>query len=283
MSNWAVVVCRDCCCLADPQFKPTFIGYLISRFFFCPRTSVLVLLINGAIMLKTGALKSSHQSRISLSIPHAYPFRCSLPQRSHGPLPRRSKKPVPSAIRLKREFPSDRPIMGHTDRHATAARPIHVRTMPTAGSRTREPPSQPAHCTKESAETTNHAHALSSLLKPIVVALDIVLCSRCIGFNTAKEKRRLSAIFILAVRRRPRVFKFIRAVRRRRHLLRFIHGSLVLTAFGIFIVLDTPNLSHDEPIEVKRKKTIREDPAAALSDAREELARMMKEKRLRER
>ncbi len=289
-SSWAVVVCRDCCCLASCIWtgRSTIQVYIHRAPHFsisppCPRTSVLVLFINEAIMSKTCVLKSSHQSRLSLSIPHAYPFRCSLSQRCHGPLPRRSKRPVPSALRA---FPSQRPIMGHTDRHAIAARPIYVRPMPTAISRTRDLPSEPAHCTKESAETPHHAHALSSLLKSIAAALDIVLCSSCIGFNTAKEKRRLSLIFILAVRRRPRVLRFVRAVKRRRHLLRFIRGSLVLiafTTFGSFIVLDIPNLSHDEPIEVKSKKTIREDPAAALSEAREELARMMEEERPRER
>ena len=288
-SDWTVVVCRDCCYLALCIWsgRSTIQAYIygaphFSMYFSCPRTSVLVLFVNGAIMFKTGMLKSSHQSKISLRMPQAYPFRCSLPQRFHGPLPRRPKKPIPLALRVKRVFPSDRPIMEHTDRHGSAAKPTHVRPMPIAGSRAGDPPSQPAHGTKQSAEKPPHAHALSSLLKSIVAALDIVLCSSCIGFDTAKEKRRLDIIFTRAVRRRPPVLKFIRALERG-HLLRFIGGSLVLIAFGIFIVLDIPNLSHDEPIEVKSKKSIREDPVAALSDIREELARIMKEESPRER
>ena len=46
----------------------------------------------------------------------------------------------------------------------------------------------------------------------------------------------------------------------------------------MFIVYDLRNLSHDAPMDVEVEKTIREDPAAALSNARKELAMMLKGK-----
>lgn len=87
-------------------------------------------------------------------------------------------------------------------------------------------------------------------------------------------------------RKRPLILKMVRAIRKRRHLLRKINSSLASAALAVFVVgipffvvWDIQNLSHDEPIEEKRRNNTREDPTAALSDAREELARMMKDKK----
>ena len=86
---------------------------------------------------------------------------------------------------------------------------------------------------------------------------------------------------IIAVKPSRLGIKVVRAVRRKRLVFDFVGGSIALAPFAVFIVWDMRTLSHDEPIKVKISKTIRKDPVAVLSDAREELARMMKEDRCR--
>lgn len=61
-------------------------------------------------------------------------------------------------------------------------------------------------------------------------------------------------------------------------IVRVISSCLASVAFAVFIVYDLRNLSHDAPMDVEVEKTIREDPAAALSNARKELAMMLKGK-----
>ena len=91
----------------------------------------------------------------------------------------------------------------------------------------------------------------------------------------ATGKRRLITHLIRAARKKPRIFKAVRVIRRNRHGLKFICCLLAFDLFTLFIAWDIQNLQHDEPV----KKTIREDSAAALADAIEELARMIKEER----
>ena len=64
-------------------------------------------------------------------------------------------------------------------------------------------------------------------------------------------------------------------------LFQFVRGCITLVLFAAFIAWDIQHLSQEAPVATK--KTIGEDPAAALSEAREELARMMKEERSRSR
>ena len=49
--------------------------------------------------------------------------------------------------------------------------------------------------------------------------------------------------------------------------------------FAVFIMWDIQNLSHDKPRDVEISKTVRKEPAHTLSDARKELARMMKKEK----
>lgn len=82
---------------------------------------------------------------------------------------------------------------------------------------------------------------------------------------------------LAGARKRPHIFKALRAVRRNRDILRSMGGFIAFVAFAVFVVWDIRNLANEEPVESRSGKTIRDDPGAALSDARGELARVMKE------
>ena len=226
---------------------------------------------------KVDMLKWSHAYNIVLTS-RENSFRRAVSHRFRGPLPRRSKKTMSLAIRCKRVFSSHRQMLRLTKRHAILARPTCVQQMPIAASNTDRSSSQPPLYTKEPARKLHHAQFLSGFLENVVVALGLY---SCINLVRAIGEMRLVVRIIRIARKRPRVLKVVRAVRRRRHYLRTICGRLAFTAFAVFVVYDMQNLSHDEPIEGKNTKTIREDPAAALSDAREELGRMMREDRSR--
>lgn len=131
---------------------------------------------------------------------------------------------------------------------------------------------------EEPAREPHRTQLLSGFLESVVVALGMYSCTNL--FRVSRETRLVVRVIRIATKR-PRVFKIVRAMRRRRHHFRIICGHLAFTTFAVFISYDIQNLAHDEPIDGKDVKAIREDPAAALSDAREELARMMKEDRSR--
>lgn len=221
-------------------------------------------------MFKVGAFRSSHPSRIAIRISRTYSFRRPLSQRFHGPLFRRSKETTSLALRCQHAFSGHRPMMRHTNKHTIQPRTIYVQPMSVACSSTGETPPQPPRCREEPARKPRHAQFLSGLLKSVVVAL--------VGITKTFP---CSIGPIRAARKRPRIFKVMRAVRKRCLLLIVIRNSLAFVAFAVFIVWDIRNLPHDEPMETKIKKTVREDPAAALEDAREELRRMMREERSR--
>lgn len=225
-------------------------------------------------MSKIGVFKRSHPSGIFLRISHSYSSHRTLSHRFHGPLYRRLEKPTSLATRCQRVFASNRPTTRPTDRHAILARATRVQPMPFTGPRTNGSSSQPPRFMREPAAKRQHAQYLSGFLKTVVVTLGM---HTCVDSIRALREMGLGIRIIRAARKRPRIFRIFRILRKRRHALRIIRGFLAFTAFAVFIVYDIRNLSHDEPVQDKHKKTIREDPAAALSDARKELARMMKQ------
>ena len=223
-------------------------------------------------------LKKSHTHYIVIGTSRAYSFRRALSHRFHGPLPRRSKKTISSAIRCQCVFSSHRPMLRPTNWHAILARVTCVQPMPTTASESDGSSSQPPRYIKEPARKRHHAQLLSGFLKNVPAALGMY---SCVNLTRAPRETRLDIRVIRTARKRSRVLKVVHAVRRRHHYSRTICRLLASTAFAVFIVYDVQNLAQDEPIGGKDKNTIREDPAAALSDAREELARMMKEDRSR--
>lgn len=251
------------------MLSPPFQRYSLSL-----STSIIVFSINEAMIFKVDMLKRSHAHNMFLRTYRAYYFRRAPSHRFRGPLHRRSKKTTSLAIRNQHVRLSYRSISKPTNRHAMLARATCAPPIPTTVSDPKGPSSQPPHHMKKPTAKRHHAQLLSGFLKSVIIALGMF---SCIGSIWTRGEMRLGTRVIRIARKRPRVLKVIRAVRRRRHCFRIIRGPLAYTAFAVFIVWDIQNLVHDEPIEGKDKKTIREDPAAALSDAREELARMMKE------
>lgn len=120
---------------------------------------------------------------------------------------------------------------------------------------------------------TTHLH--SGLLETVLIARIIMVIPGVIG----PIARSVGVKLIRTARKKPRIFRFVRAVRRWRPVIGLAGGSIALVLFATFINWDIQHLSHDVSIAIK--KTIRKDPAGALADAREELARMMKENRPR--
>ena len=118
-------------------------------------------------------------------------------------------------------------------------------------------------------------------MKSVAVAVAVAETPYWMSSIIAISKTRYRRKFIRIARKQPRIRKVISVARMMREVCQFTFSSLAFAAFSVFIVWDIWHLSHDEPVEVEIQKTVREDPAAALSNARKELARMMKEKKSR--
>ena len=241
-------------------------------------------------MFKVDLLKSSRLSIISLhsgpssfldpiGSSRVYVFRRPFPHCFTCPLPWRTKEAtLLPRQRSERVLSSHRPMRRHTKRHIMLARAICLRPMTIAGSDIGGFPSQP----QQSTGMHHRVQFLSGILKSIFVALVIALRYSC---NIIRKKSLIIRL-MRAARKRPRIFKFVRIIKKRRQNLRKIHSSLAsaglavfVVAFPFFVVWDMGNLSHDEPIGMNVKKIVREDPVGALSEAREELARMTEEER----
>ena len=117
---------------------------------------------------------------------------------------------------------------------------------------------------------------LSGILKSVAVALVIKIPS-LIGSINVIRKTRYRRKFIRIARKQPRIRKIISVARVKRNVRQLMFNSLAFATFSVFIVWDIRHLLHDEPGDVEIQKTVREDPAAALSNARKELARMLKD------
>ena len=237
-------------------------------------------------MFKTSVLRISHPSSTSLHISNTYPLRRPLSRRFHGLSPRHSKKtsslahnhhPVSSTHRPKTKQIMKHPIQAKIICHpllpAAATNTIYV--PPQQPSPTKQPPSKPHRILAHSAVLTSVATALAltTVCPSCKLSIDLL--------TTNRHGLRLGLRFIHLTRPRPRLFKFIRAVRRRRHILRFIRNCLACAAVAFFISWDVQNLSREEPVDFRTQKATREDPAAALSGAREELRRMLREEKIR--
>ena len=100
--------------------------------------------------------------------------------------------------------------------------------------------------------------------------------------TTRQENKHIGPAKTVCLRpNQPFIRKPISAVRRKRQGLQLMWNSLAFAAFSAFIAWDIRHLSHDERDEGEIQSTVREDPAAALSYARHELATMVKDKRSR--
>lgn len=128
----------------------------------------------------------------------------------------------------------------HPSIYAIPPKTIRLRPGPATGLQTQCPPLGTKHPTAK----FHQFQFLSGILKSVAVALGIP----AVAFGSLASTKVLKTKEYLA-----------------------------FTASAVFIVWDIRNLSHDEPIDVEVKKTIREDPATALADAREKLKRMMRE------
>lgn len=221
-------------------------------------------------MFTINVLKRSLQSRIPLRTFRPQSVRRLLFRRPHGsPLPH-TKKSFSLPSRRQRVSSSHKPILRHTDRHAIPVKRICLQLMPGVGSNTGETLRQPPCRAVELAGKPRSAQFLSGILKPGAVAVTMVLTanSPVNGSINIVTKTRLGLKLVRAAKKQPRILIVVRVV----------SSCLASVAFAVFIVYDLRNLSHDAPIDVEVKKTVREDPAAALSNARKELAMMLKGK-----
>lgn len=245
-----------------------------------PSISIIALSINVGMVSKVDMLKlkSNHAHNMFLRAFRVYSFRRAPSHRFHSPFSRRSKRATSFAMRSQGVLLSHRSMSRPTNKHAMRARATCAPSMPITDSEPKGPSSQSPHHTKEPKAMRHHSQFLGDLLKSVIIAMGIL---SCIGSILALGETRLGVRVIRIARKRPCFLKIIRAVRRRRHKFRIIRGPHAFTLFAVFIIWDVQNLAHDEPIEGKDKKTICDDPVAALSNARKELARMMNEERSR--
>ena len=120
------------------------------------------------------------------------------------------------------------------------------------------------------------------ILKSVAVALVVKMISSSKNAINDMSKTHYRRKFLQIAKKHPRLRKIISVIRKRRQTLQLISNSLAFVAFSVFILWDIQHLSHDElePLDLELQlQTAREDPSATLSIAREELRRMLKEKR----
>ena len=177
-----------------------------------------------------------------------------------------------SGLRCRRVSSSHRPTRRQANKHTVLAKMISLRLMRTVRSFIRDSFAQPAG-------NPHRPQILSGIMKSVAVALAVtVIPTWRIPFNLISS-RRCGVEFIRIARKQPRIRKIVCVVRRKRQELQLVSKSLAFAAFSVFVVWDIRHLSHEEAGDVKIQKTVREDPAAALSNARKELARMLKDKK----
>ena len=177
-------------------------------------------------------------------------------------------------LRCQRASLSYRPTTRQENKHTVPAKTVCLRPMQAVRPFVGENFAQPAG-------NLHRPQILSGILKSVAVALGVTVIPPWRSSINVIGKTRFRLKFIRIVKNHPRIRKIISVVRRRRQALQLMFNSLAFVAFSVFVVWDIRHLSHDEPVDVEIQKTVREDPAAALSNARKELARMMKEKKSR--
>ena len=195
-------------------------------------------------------------------------------QRSCGPLPRFMKRSSFLRLRRQRVSLSYWPTTRQENIHTVLAKTVCLRPMQAVHSFIRENFAQPAG-------DLHRPRILSGILKSVAVALGVTVIPPWMSYINVLSKTRFRLKFIRIVRKQPRIRKILSVVRRRHQDLRLTFNSLTFATFSVFIVWDIRHLSHEEPVDGEIQKTVREDPAAALSNARKELARMMNEKKPR--
>ena len=254
------------------------------RPFFLMEKSCHYFSINPAIMFTVDISKSSHQpsifvrtSQARLSLRPSFRF-------CYGPLSWHFAKSSSSPLRCQRvSSNSSRPAMKHTHRDAILIKTVCPQSIPAGCSSTKKSLPQTARCTEEPTCRLYRAKCLSGLLKSVAVAIALIVTvvPTCNISLTVLSRTRFRLILIRAVRPRPHIFQVVRVIYRGAPVLKIIYNCQAFAAFVIFIIWDIRTLSHDERVDIDVRKTIRKGPADPLSDARDELKRMLrKEKHL---
>ena len=173
-------------------------------------------------------------------------------------------------------------MMRQENRNTVPAKTVCLRPMQAVRSFIRRNFAQPSGCVEEIAGKLHRRQILSGILKSVAVAIGVKEIPFLISSINIRRKTRYYRLkFVRLAKKQPCIRKIISVVRMRRGVRQLLFNSLAFAAFSVFIVWDIRHLSHDEPVDGEIQKTVREDPAAALSNAREELARMLKEKESR--
>lgn len=225
-------------------------------------------MMDGAVMFAFKMNSDSHQLSVFICTSSPRLFLEHLLPRSCSPLPWHMRKTSFLRLRCQRLSSSYRPTTRQESKYTGPAKKGPIQAL---RSFMREHFAQPVG-------ELHRSRILSGILKSVAVTLGVAMMPPWRSPINVMSKRRYRRKFIRIARKHPRVRKLISVVRRKRRGLQLMFNSLASAAFLAFIVWDIRNLSHDEPIDSQIQKTVREDPAAALSNAREELAAMLKDK-----
>ena len=216
----------------------------------------------------------SHQLNVFVRTSSAQSLLGPCFQRSRGALPWHMGKTSFLGLRRQRVSTSYRLTTRQENKHTVPAKTICLRPIQAVCSFIRQNFAQPAG--------NLHRHQiLSGILKSVAVGVAVAETPYWMSSIIAISKTLYRRKLIRMARKQPRIRKVISVARMMREVRQFTFSSLAFAAFSVFVVWDIWHLSHDEPADVEIQKTVREDPVAALSNARKELARMMKEKKSR--
>ena len=229
---------------------------------------------DGAVLFPFNMKSNSHRLSVFVRTSGATVSLDRLCQRSCGILSRFLGDSSFLELRWQRVSSSYRSTMWQENKPTVPTKPVCLRPMQAGSSSITQNSAQPAG-------NLHRPQILSGILESVAVALVVTVISPWMSpFNTI-SKTRYRRKFIRIAMKQPRIRKLISVVRRKRRLFQLIFNSLVFAAFSVFIAWDIRHLSHDQHIESEIQRTIREDPADALSIARKELARMLKKKKSR--